>query len=348
MGIKPIRKKVTINSDSRTQTQMIFWKGRRYDIPVDENGKVPILAMVQHYQAMGNSTRDKNSDSPIIFPNDATPKDIIQWWADPSSCDIDGIDTKNSPIYDVSSVKGKHMREVQKRIGIITPSPKKAKEIRQIIAKTWTADELDLMTKNGSFIITTAKTCDNATGYYLRKQTGTEIPLVVIEEEFTPDGLTHEIVHHARATRAEGNVTKTPFPMKNDGSLDEERYQNMSKRRKKFIHDAEETATVAETLVRTKVDPQQSGYYDYIGGRQSYLRDDRVISNNRPDLTLKGAAAIKRTEDRYKDLEIATAAIMASTPAHESLERVSRQQAVSNANIKKKTTKRTTKKTSKR
>ena len=328
------------------KTQMIYYKGIRYDIPVDENGKVPILAMVQHYQAMGNSTKDKNSNSPIIYPNDATPRDIIQWWANPASCDIDGIDTKDSPIYDVSSVKGKRMKEVQKRIGIITPSPKKAKELRKIIADSFTADELDLMTKNESFIIVTQEDCGNTTGYYLRKQTGVEVPLIVVEQEFTPDGVVHEIVHHARTTRKDGKVSRVAFPTKSDGSLNETVFNSMSKEQRDRIVDAEESATVAETLVRTKRDRQQTGYYDSIGGRQSYLRDDRVIGKNKPDMTLKGAAAIKRTEEQYGDLEIAKAKIMSSTPAKESLEKVSIQQAAIQQNQKstkkKKTTKRKT------
>lgn len=350
MGKKPVRKvtRVVQGDSNAVRTQMIYWKGRRYDIPVDENGKVPILAMVQHYQAMGNNTKDKNFNSSIIYPKDVTPREIIQWWADPSSCDIDGIDSKNSPIWDVSSVKGKRMKEVQRRIGIITPSPKKARELRKIISDSFTADELDLMTRGESFVIMTEKDCGNTTGYYIRKQSGTEVPLIVVEENFTPDGVTHELVHHARTKRKDGRVTQVSFPTKSDGSLNETVYNALTPEQRQHIIDVEESATVAETLARTKRDRQQTGYYDSVGGRQSYLRDDRVMARNRPDLTLKGAKAIKRTEENYDDLEIAMAKIMSSSPARDSLEKVSIQQAAMTSNQKTTKKKSSKKKTAKK
>ena len=94
------------------RTEKVRWMGRSYEIPVDADGHVPMEAMVMRYQEMGNSSRDKSrSSSRIIYPRNATPMDIVQWWADPSSCDVDGIDT-NPRVYDVSGIKGREMRRV--------------------------------------------------------------------------------------------------------------------------------------------------------------------------------------------------------------------------------------------
>ena len=102
------------------RTVRLYYMGRQYSIPIDDDGYVPVEAMVMRFQECGNDGRDRSRDSAIIYPSRARPKDILRWWADPSSCDIEGVDTKRSRVYDVSGVRGKEMRRVQRRIGIVT------------------------------------------------------------------------------------------------------------------------------------------------------------------------------------------------------------------------------------
>ena len=71
-------------------------------IPVGKDGYVPLKEIVRRYQEIGDP-RDSDSDDPVIQPRMLTPEEIEQWWDDPSVCDIDGVDTKES-----DSARGSH------------------------------------------------------------------------------------------------------------------------------------------------------------------------------------------------------------------------------------------------
>lgn len=299
--------------------QRIRWMGRAYDIPVDSEGHVPMEAMVMRYQEMGNSGRDrKKTSSRIIYPDKATPMDIVEWWADPSSCDVDGIDTKNSKVYDVSGIKGKEMRRVQSRIGIVTPSAAEQRRIRTIIATAFTAKELDAMTKGVSFVIRTVKDGGSAYGYYLMRGDGVKVPLITLEEGVSADSVIHETVHHERTTRPPGKITSTAYPRKSDGSFDEKAYSKLSDSQKQRIRETEEKATTAEATARGRTDPTPSGYWDKVGGRSAYLEDRRTFAGHckGKDCTLKGMPAMKAVEMEYENgnLNIAMAKLLSKKP----------------------------------
>lgn len=302
----------------------IMWMGKAYRIPVDADGYVPMEALVMHYQQMGNSSRDRSRDSEIVFPSKAKPKEIVKWWADPSSCDIEGIDTRDSKVYDVSGLKGRRMKAAQRRIGVVTPSADEQRRIRKILSEAFTAEELGDMSKGESFVIRTLPNCGNVMGYYLRKADGQEVPMITLEEGVSPDTVVHETVHHARTCRKTGRYTRTAFPMKGD-RLDDA-YFGMSQRQRDMINDAEETETTAEATARTKRDPCPTGYWDNIGGREAYIRDKTALARScgGGDCTLKGAKAVRTVERNYDKLDIAMASIMADIPAKESAKRVAK------------------------
>ena len=307
------------------RTERVWWMGRAYDIPIDDEGHVPMEAMVMRYQEMGNSGRDKRrSSSRIIYPRNATPAEIVQWWADPSSCDVDGIDTKNPRVYDVSGIKGKEMRRVQSRIAIITPSQDEQRRIRQILANAFTAKELDAMTKGPSFIIRTVVDGGHAYGYYIMNGDGVKVPIITLEEGVSADSVVHETVHHARTTRPKGNTTSCAYPQKPDGSFDQKTYKKLSEKQRQTMRDAEESATTAETAARTRTDPHPSGYWDRAGGRGAYIEDRRTLSTHctGKDCTLKGLPAIKVVEKEYDGLNIAKSVILSNKPAKESVKEV--------------------------
>ncbi len=326
-------------SRSNATSKSVPYNGHFYRIPIDANGYVPLIAMVQRYQKYGDPSKDGKEDSKVIFPRRARPEDIVMWWADPSSADIRGLDTRRSVVYDVGWIKDKRMREVQSRIGIVTPSKKEQRRIRTIIAESYTADELDAMTRDGSFVIETTDSLGMVTGYYLRRQDGVEVPLISLEKGTTADGVVHEVNHHARTTRPPGKVTSCPFPVTKDGRFDQRAYDRLSDRQKAMLHDAEETATVAETVVRTRTDRVQSGYYDRVGGRAPYLADRQHITRkycNGTDCNLVGAKAVKATQDEYDRMEIAKARIMAPMEARDSVKVVCRPKTRSGASKKRK------------
>lgn len=306
--------------------EKVWWMGRSYLIPVDEDGYVPVEAMVMRFQEMGNSGRDRESDARIIYPQHARPKEIAEWWADPSSCDIDGIDTRNSKVYDVSGIKGKEMRKVQRRIGIVTPSSAEQRRIRGVIARAFTAKELEGMTRGPSFVIKTVKDNGSSYGYYLMRSDGQKVPIITIEEGVSADTIVHETVHHARTTRPPGRTTSCAYPQRKDGSFDSRKYASLTARQQAQIRDAEEAATTAEATMRTHRDGTPSGYWDRVGGREAYLKDRRELARTcgGHDCTLKGVPAVKTVEKKFDRLQLANSILLADSPAKESVKEAKR------------------------
>lgn len=273
---------------------------RRRDIPTNADGYVPVEAMVKRFHEKGRYA-DLDSTHARVLPNRLTPGQISDWWDDPSVCDIQGIDTEDSDIYSVPlSIRGRKRRAL-KRIAVIADR-KESDRIKRILADSFTADELELMTTDRSFMISVREHLRDCTGFYLRMQEDVPVPQIVLERGTTADGLVHEAVHHLRAKDG-----RTSFPTK-DGMLDPS-FRRLDKRTKQGIVSREERETVAETVARTRVDPVESGYYERIPGaspRASYLHDQRVISRSK---ALKGKAAIRAAEQNYERTSISRAII---------------------------------------
>ena len=101
-------------------------------IPVGKDGYVPEREIVRRYQEVGDFS-DSNTDDPVILPRKLTPQEIEQWWEDPSVCDIEGIDTKDSDIYSVPlSIRGRK-RKALKRIAVLSDR-KESDRIKKILA----------------------------------------------------------------------------------------------------------------------------------------------------------------------------------------------------------------------
>jgi len=310
----------------------VTYRGRRYRIPVDEYGFVPVHALVQRFQQCG-SVRDLNDNDSVLYPMRCKPQDIVSWWADPGSGDILGLDTKDSIVYDVSSIRGKAMRKAQRKIGVVSENRAEQRRIRKVLETSFTAAELEEMTGNGSFVIRTVPSCGGATGYYLRKQDGVEIPLIVIEERTTADGIVHEVVHHARTMFSRKGITRTAFPTERDGTLDSDAYGRMSRRDRDRIVNVEEAMAVAETVARTPKDRLQSGYYDKVperDARSAYIEDRHVMAGKPmsvPDFMIvpqKGKRAIRSTEEKAMNTNIAMAEILSREPAKKSQRKLNR------------------------
>lgn len=273
---------------------------RSKDIPVGDDGYVPFDALVQRFHEVGNFS-DSRRTSAKVLPNHLTPEQASEWWNDPSVCDIEGIDTEDSQIYSVPLTVRGRKRKALSRMAFIGDKAE-SDRVKKILADSFTADELERMTGGSSLIITTKPNLRDCTGFYLRRQSGVEVPQIVLEEGTSPDGIVHEAVHHLRVVDG-----RTSFPTKN-GVL-QESYRKMPKSQKKNVARREESETVAETVARTKVDPSESGYYERVPGmtsRSAYLYDQEVISGSR---ALKGKAAIKAAQQNYDRTTISRAII---------------------------------------
>lgn len=269
-------------------------------IPVGKDGRVPAKALAARYQEIGRRS-DSGSRSAKVIRRNPTPDEVRQWWDDPSSYDIEGIDTPYAPIYSVPGTIRGRKRKALARIAVVSPR-KEADRIRRIMAQHFTADELELLAEGRSMVISTVPRLDDCTGYYVRAQKGVPVPEIVLEEGTTADGIVHELVHALRAKDG-----RTAFPTQG-GELSSS-YQSMPSKRRSAIQSREEKETVLETVARTVPDRCESGYYSRIPGedpRKAYLKDQKTVSGSK---ALKGRAAIEAAERSYDRSTISRAVI---------------------------------------
>ena len=292
--------------------------GKSYRIPVDADGYVPKWALAARFQQAGDFS-DLDTDSPVVLPSRCTPEELIEWWINPSSCDVQGIDTRDSEVYDISGVP-KSKRHAQRRIAVVAP-PEEQARIRRILSEHFTAKELEAMAAEGSFVIRTISDCGDSTGVYYRKQDGVETPLIVLEEGTTEDGVVHELVHHSRAVdRSRRGRLRTTFRTDREGRFSNRWFSRLSKDEQDDIVEEEERMTVAETLARTRgMDPQQSGYYDGVEGydpRGAYVDDRYIITDTPPDVppsevpAFTGVKARNATLKGYDYTHISTSRVL--------------------------------------
>lgn len=288
--------------------------GKEVHIPVDSEGKVPAWALAMRFQEAGD-IRDLDDREELILPSRCTPEEVLQWWLDPSSCDIDGIDTEDSPIYDVSSVGDHEKRSIQRRIAVVDAGPEERERVRKVLSDSFTAQELRDMASNGSFVIRSVPYMGGATGCYYKRQDGVEVPLIVLEQGSTADNMVHEMVHHLRASDPSRKGILSSH-LNIDGMLSGLRSRLPGTRRKV---EEEERLTVAETVVRTGLDPVQSGYYDGVPGKDSrnaYLEDLYTLTGTPPTVPpeevprLTGKAARNAVLHGYAYTQISRAQIL--------------------------------------
>ncbi len=272
----------------------------RRGIPVGDDGFVPLQALLERFHQVGDPS-DLRRRSRKVLPRNLTPEEAREWWEDPSSCDIEGVDDGRSAAYSVPVGVIGRKRKALSRIAVVAPR-KEASRIKSVLADSFTADELESMAEWPSLVVSTESDLGDCTGYYVRRQKDVPVPRIVLEEGTTPDGIVHEAVHHLRVVEG-----RSSFPTA--GRVLERSYARIPKRARDEIIRREESETVAETVARTRPDPVESGYYSSVPGadaRSAYLRDQELISRSK---ALKGKAAVRAARESYDRTSISRAII---------------------------------------
>ena len=133
----------------RSDTRIVkVRRGRKtYEIPVDQDGFVPMLALIERFQEVGDIRRDRRDLKPLLAAK-VRPEDVIEWWADPKVCDIPGIDTPDAPVYSVpKSILGRKRRALE-CVAVISDRDE-ADRIKKILARSFSAEELETITGIG-------------------------------------------------------------------------------------------------------------------------------------------------------------------------------------------------------
>lgn len=297
-------------------TKPMEFGGKTYDIPVDEKGHVPDQVLVMRFGQYTDGSRDgrnrsvtrdlnKTSEKRIVLNDDVKPEDIIAWWAHPNEMDIVGIDDENSVAYSTEGATRKSSLRYQKRIGI-SGTRQEREMIRKTLDATFTAKELDKMTKPGgtySVVHTGRKDMDLSTAGYYNSATKD----IVLRKGAGPGTVIHESVHklkHADTSR-KGQHTSSKIDEVSSGKgpaeIDRLRAQ-------------EEASTEAETIGRLspfKSNGKRMSYYGEVAKSEEearrFIAEDRkrIVGNADPDgRGLRGNAVVNRVEKEFVNTHI--------------------------------------------
>ena len=300
----------------------VGWK--TYYIPVDSHGYVPTWAIVSRFHEVCDSEcrrNDLGSDDDRILPPRLTPKEIAEWWADPSTMDISGVDTADAEFYDVSCIDDPIMADIQSRIAVISQSREEAERIRLAIAEAFDYAELDEMTEGRSFIIQTVPDGGDAYGVFMKRQKGIPTPILIYEAGASVATIIHEMTHFARtmpSRRAAGRAS-TAFPLTDDGEMDMDAISRMPREDVERMTAVEESDTVKEALLRTPNNVQPSGYYDDVHNGKSPTAnqriDQRILKGPANKMVRNGKQVVKRINLEKDRTMIAMAEIVSRESA---------------------------------
>jgi len=299
------------------KTRAVIVDGRKYQIPIDSNGKVPKEEIAARYLNMSEGARkgrqyrspvsDSGITAHIVLPADITPEGIKKWWAHPNTCDVQGIDTADSPLYDVKTLKKQGSKEYQKKIAV-DGTEREQKIVRKTIENSYTVAEQKNMVKKGGLVISVCDLDSERTGKaggYEGMRNGMSYRIRV-DKNHVGDGdtLLHETVHHSRMV---------------DDSRDSPILKSRSKSDKLvsvYPVDValEEAATVAEALTRQSDyrPPDDSGYYGLVSrstgkNAKKLIEEDRrmFVGSSAPGSKgLKGQRAKKSVERGFSSSNI--------------------------------------------
>ena len=251
----------------------------RYGIPVGPEGYVPEEELLKHYQnfyrkrqqeydskrveqmlsggkRMPNinlAKRDYDNTSDDVIPLESTPEQVARWWHDPTSCDIEDIDTAGAPKINIPKDMTSEQKRNQGKIKVIS-TPAEEQKLRRELVMTYSPEDLTRFA-NAHPTIAVKPTGVGYSGRYVPARTLIEVDR---KDGLNQGTIAHEGGHLLRdrdPDRADPIVTKNP------------------------IIGIEESCTVAEQMARSDK-PDYTGYY-----RNVAVYDDRKHVWRRPTVS---------------------------------------------------------------
>lgn len=301
--------------------------GDKWEIPVDKNGKVPrealyaiFLSSDERYGGKRMPLIDILTDADVIYEEPKggfTPEQLVQtgWIQHPNRSDILGVDTKDSEAFS-KEIPGtaKSATKVGKKMPLFMPEKEQVRA-REILGKNFTGSELKKAVKDNGLIIREGNPGRGASGCYypIQETASLSTPEIILRPGWDEDTLTHEFIHHLRATdKTRGGLTKSPMKFAADGRelTRPSHYDSRSDYNARL--NLEEAATVAESTARTrKYNEHPTGYYAVKGlphGENAYARykHDRnllvgPIDSEKPS---RGRNAERRVKKEFSNISI--------------------------------------------
>ncbi len=315
----------TVQRTKREKAAVTARNGTTYLIPVDKYGRVPQDALYEHFLDVGRWSRDggrRNIRADLCTtaeklhapedPRGWRPEELVKtgWWGAVNESDIVGVDDGTSGAFPTFDSIKPSMRAPFGKIALVLPEDRQ-KFVVETLQNNFTVSELKRMTANHGLVIMEANPGARADGCYFGRQTGIDTPTIYIRNSSGEDTVTHEMIHHARASDPRRtDISKTPEKYDADGYLIPEScvYTNL-----------EEAATVAESTLRTRQPTANVGYYSKLKGdpRELYNADRKLLTNGTP---LRGKRAVDRVNAKFEDTAISQLKFTSGPRAAEAVE----------------------------
>lgn len=257
----------------------------RYGIPVGPDGTVPESELLKHYRAfyrskqrdyddrreeraleiqlgisekgpmprMNLAKNDYDTTSDVVIPLKCTPEQVSAWWADPTSCDVQDIDTAGAPKIDIPKDMTPEQKRDQGKIRVIS-TPSEEQKFRRELVATYTPEELRKFAASRPTVAIKPQGVGNA-GMYKPSLRRIELDRDVGLNQVT---IAHEGGHHLRATDTD----------RDDPVI-----------RSNPVIGIEESCTVAEQQARSDK-PDYNGYYSNVA-----VYDDKKHVWRRPTVS---------------------------------------------------------------
>ena len=237
----------------------------------------------------------QNTDEKVLKLNGLKPEDVAEWWIDPYSMDIEGIDTADA-LFDFKKKDSYKGNVVGRNIAVMAKGQNQKDKIREHIKTNFTTAEINQATRKHPILIS-VKPIDNAGGFIAADDDSyIEVNPYYVDSAHTT---VHEFIHLLKYKGGLGGrdtATKTRIPKGKDPITKEDR-------------NLEEASTTAETIARaTPFDPSHTSYYGRLGGNAAEkIKSDRILfaGNNKPGgKGLIGKAAVESVESKFNKSEI--------------------------------------------
>ena len=285
--------------------------GVTYLVPVDKDGRVPEDALYEHFLDTGNWSRDgrrrnikadlTTTAQKLHAPKDRKgwyPEEIVKtgWWAAVNESDIVGVDDSTSCMFASYEDIKPSMRSSIGKIALLMPADRQDYVVKTL-QNNFTAAELKRMTADYGLVIVEGNPGRLNDGCYVCRQHGVDTPRICIRSSSGEDTITHEMIHHARASDPERtDISRAPKQFDKDGYLIPGTFD--------AYHNLEEAATVAESTARTREPTTNLGYYTMLknGTAQALYDSDRaLLTNGKP---LKGKRATEKINSSFEETAI--------------------------------------------
>ncbi len=192
---------------------------------ISDKGRMPAINLAQ---------RDYDTTSSTVIPLKCTPEQVAAWWADPTCCDVQDIDTAGAPKVNIPKEMTLQQKKDQGHIRVVATPSEEAK-LRRELVMTYSAEDLHRIAEAGP-TIAVKPTGTSYSGRYIPSRTRIELD--------RKDGLNQGVLAHesGHLLRDRDGHRTNPIVMKNPN------------------RGIEESCTVAEQMARSDK-PDYTGYY---------------------------------------------------------------------------------------